>query len=147
MEQDILKKSYQSKLKKPLKSSVKRALIVNYFMNRNRHFSVEELYDEIKKMSLKISYSTVYRTLNLLSSIGLARECVFKDGMTRFEPAHRSRHHDHLVCERCGKIIEFEEPKIEKLQKEVARRHKFTVDWHRMELYGLCAECKKKEKL
>ena len=81
------------------------------------------------------------------TKLGLARECIFKDGMLRFEPVHGPKHHDHLVCERCGKIIEFEEPKIEKLQEEVARRHKFLVDWHRMELYGLCAECRKKEKL
>ena len=134
-------------LKKSLKSSAKRSLVVEYFMNRNRHFSVEELYNEIKKMNFKISYSTVYRTLNLLTKSGLAKECIFKDGMHRFEPVHGPKHHDHLVCERCGKIIEFEEPKIEKLQDEVARRHKFLVDWHRMELYGFCAECRKKEKL
>ncbi|KPJ74326.1 Fur family transcriptional regulator [candidate division TA06 bacterium DG_78] len=129
---------------KGLKTSQKRLSIIEYFLKEDRHFSVEELYYEVKKVYPKVSYSTVYRTLKLLADSGLARICSFGDGTTRFEPAHKAEHHDHLVCQRCGTIIEFKSTEIELLQKKIAQKHNFLVVLHKLELYGLCANCKKK---
>lgn len=127
-----------------LKSSDKRSFVVDYFIQTDRHFTVEELYFEIKKLRPGISYSTVYRTLKLLAQCGLATESMFGESKSRYEPVHNSGHHDHLVCRKCGKIIEFENDKIEKLQKDVARNYGFHVSAHRLELYGLCKKCQKK---
>lgn len=129
-----------------LKCSDKRTYVVAFFIRAGRHFTVEELYHEIKKRKSGISYSTVYRALKLLTQWGLAGESMFGDSVSRYEPISKSRHHDHLVCQVCGKIIEFENDKIEKLQDDVAHRYGFDVSTHRLELYGVCRECAKKRR-
>ncbi len=130
--------------KRGLKTSQKRSFIIDYFLKKDRHFSVEELYNEIKKTKSGISYSTVYRTLKLLAECGLASECNFGDGISRFEPVHEAKHHDHLICRKCGRIFEFENTDIERLQKGVAKKYQFKVVFHKLELYGLCSKCQKK---
>ncbi len=136
--------SYKSK--RGLKTSQKRLFIIDYFLNEDRHFSIEELYDEIRRINAHISFSTVYRTLKLLTECGLAQECRFGEGVVRYEPVHKAQHHDHLICRKCGKIIEFENSKIEALQKHVAKKYNFLVDFHTLELYGLCSTCQKKKR-
>jgi len=128
---------------KRLKNSRKRTAVVDYFLKEDRHFTIEELYHEIKKINSGISYATVYRALRLLADMGLANVCRFKGRETRFEPRHRSEHHDHLICVRCGRIIEFSQNEIEKLQERVAAQHKFKVASHILELYGFCEKCAK----
>ncbi len=141
-----LKEVYGYQSKKKLKTSSKRSLVIEYFIKEDRHFSVEELYDEVKKINPRVSFSTVYRALKLLSDLGLASECNFGDGIIRFEPVHKEQHHDHLVCQKCGNIIEFKNEKIEKIQRDVAKKYIFLVLSHRMELYGVCSDCRKKRR-
>jgi Fe2+ or Zn2+ uptake regulation protein len=88
-----------------------------------------------------IGFSTVYRTMKLLCESGLVSERHFRDGEALYENV--SEHHDHCICTSCGKIIEFENEKIEELQEAVARKFGFRLVTHKMELYGLCAECRK----
>ncbi|HEC79478.1 MAG TPA: transcriptional repressor [candidate division WOR-3 bacterium] len=140
---ELLEQFHRLKSNRGLKRSSKRSFVIDYFMKQDRHYSVEGLYEEVKRLNPGISYSTVYRTLNLLVELGLATACDFGSGILKFEPAHRAGHHDHLVCRRCGRIIEFENPEIEKLQNKVAKKYRFLVDSHRMELYGLCEKCQK----
>ena len=87
---------------------------------------------------------TVYRTLKLLTECGVAFERKFGDGLTRYELADETHHHDHLICVDCGKIIEFEEPKIEELQEKIAARYGFVLKTHKHEMYGSCADCQAK---
>uniref|UniRef100_A0A7V0Z4N4 Ferric uptake regulation protein n=1 Tax=candidate division WOR-3 bacterium TaxID=2052148 RepID=A0A7V0Z4N4_UNCW3 len=129
-----------------LKSSQKRQFIINYFLNQDKHLSVEELYNMIKNKVPKIGYSTVYRTLKLLAECGIVSIRHFEKGITRFEPIHKKQHHDHLICTRCGAIIEFINQEIEKIQKRVARKYNFSVLDHKLEIYGLCLKCARKEK-
>ena len=137
-------KTFESYLHdKGLKSTHQRHDIVNFFLQKDKHFSVEELYHELQKRDPKIGYATVYRTLKLLVKAGLATECQFGEGLTRFEPVHGSEHHDHLFCLKCGKIIEFENDKIEQLQIEVAKKNNFKLTNHKCVLYGYCSKCKK----
>lgn len=141
-----LQRFIKQRSKYGLKCSDKRTYVVDYFIRAGRHFTVEELYNEIKKRKTGISYSTVYRALKLLTQWGLAGESMFGDSVSRYEPISRSGHHDHLVCQVCGKIIEFENGKIERLQDDVAHRYGFDVTTHRLELYGVCRECRKKRR-
>jgi len=143
---DPLQEFYRCRLQMGLKSSCKRSLVVEYFIEKDRHYTVEELYDEVKRVNPKVSLSTVYRTLKLLSNCGLASECNFGDGVIRFEPVHKTQHHDHLICVKCGKIIEFKNDRIEKIQKDVAKRYTFSISSHRMVLYGLCDGCQKRRR-
>jgi len=124
-----------------LKSTRQRDRILDVFVSAGRHLSAEELYLLIKNTDRGIGYATVYRTLKLLTLAGLAYERRFEDGVTRFEYNAEERHHDHLICTRCGRIIEFENEQIEALQRGVAKKNKFQVHNHKLELYGHCAEC------
>ncbi len=129
---------------KGLKNTSQRMLILEAFLNSDSHYSTEDLYLKLRQENPKIGYATVHRTLKLLAESGLAIELNFGDGQARFEPVHEAEHHDHLVCTKCGLIIEFEEPRIETLQSEVAKRYNFKIQSHRHELYGLCQDCAKK---
>ncbi len=134
------------KHKAGMKNSMKRAFIVAYFLAQDRHYSIEELHQEIKGIKRGLGYSTIYRALKLLSKCGLASECDFADGVRRFEPLHSAKHHDHLVCQKCGRVIEFENDEIENLQQEVARKNHFQVQSHELKIFGVCALCQKKTK-
>ncbi|HEY6012278.1 MAG TPA: Fur family transcriptional regulator [Nitrospirota bacterium] len=128
---------------KGLRSTGQRGLILDSFVTAGKHVSAEELYARVKKAHPGIGYATVYRTLKLLAEAGLAEERRFEDGFTRYEFRATDSHHDHLICTRCGTIIEFENERIEQLQQDVARKNRFLVQSHKLELYGLCASCQK----
>jgi len=129
-----------------MKSTRQRRQILDVFVSARRHLSAEELTLLVKKTDAGIGYATVYRTMKLLAGAGLAHERRFEDGVTRFEYAAAEKHHDHLICTRCGKIIEFENEKIEQLQHGVAKKNRFQVLSHKLELYGLCSDCQGKKK-
>jgi Fur family ferric uptake transcriptional regulator len=126
-----------------LKSTAQRDDIAHVFFASRGHISVEELYHQVKQVNSRIGYATVYRTMKLLTECGLAVERHFRDGEARYESAE-GHHHDHMICERCGKIVEFAELRIETLQAEVAHRLGFRFTGHKMELYGWCRDCQKK---
>lgn len=133
-------------MKKGLKYSKKREIIVDYFVNADRHFTVEQLYNEIKKSNPRIGYTTIYRTLKLLVECGIASVHHFGEEETRYEPLNKAQHHDHLICKKCGKITEFTHQGIEKFQKDVAKKHGFLPQSHILQIHGLCLSCKKKSK-
>lgn len=124
-----------------LKSTRQRELILEEFLRCTSHPSTEELYLRLRDQEPGLGYATVHRTLKLFAACGIAAEQNFGDGQTRFESTSSEEHHDHLICRGCGAIFEFEEPRIEALQREVAARHGFTIASHRMELYGRCGVC------
>jgi Fur family ferric uptake transcriptional regulator len=128
---------------KGLKSTRQRALIVETFFQAGGHVSVEDVWSRVRKVDQRVSVATVYRTMKLLAESGLAHARNFGDGQTRYEAAVGREHHDHLICTSCGKIIEFENDRIEALQEHVAKRHGFKVTSHKMELYGLCRDCQR----
>jgi len=125
-----------------LKNTNQRNIVAEVFFGAQGHLSAEDLYKKVSRKEPGIGLTTVYRTLKLLTDAGLAAERRFggePSGM--YEKEEDGKHHDHLICTRCGKIIEFKEPKIEQMQEEVASRYGFTVEDHRMELYGICHTC------
>lgn len=128
-----------------LKSTHQRDLIVREFFRRHQHLTVEELLAKVRSADPTVGYATVYRTLKLLSECGLALKREFGGGRARFEHP-TDHHHDHLICMKCGKIIEFENDSIEEMQERVCRRHKFLLTSHKMELYGLCGRCRKRKR-
>jgi Fur family ferric uptake transcriptional regulator len=123
-----------------LKSTRQRDLIVDEFLRSDGHLSIEELLARVRRKSPRVGYVTVYRTLKLLADAQLAVARRFGDGQSRFERADGAArpHHDHLICTECGRIIEFENPEIERLQDEVAREYGFAVASHKLEIYGRC---------
>ena len=126
-----------------LKSTRQRDIILDEFLRSGSHLSTEELYLQLRKQHPHIGYATVHRTLKLFAECGIAEPRNFGDGQTRYESSSGEEHHDHLICTDCGAIVEFEDPQIEALQETVARRHGFNIERHRLELYGLCRQCRK----
>jgi len=124
-----------------LKSTRQREVILEEFLRCTSHPSTEELYLRLRRQEPGIGYATVHRTLKLFASCGIAAEQNFGDGQTRFESTRRDEHHDHLICRGCGAILEFEDARIEALQREVATRYGFIIESHRLELYGRCNTC------
>jgi len=123
-----------------LKRTRQRDVILDAFLAAKGHVSSEDLYQSIRKKHPRIGYTTVYRTMKLFVEAGLAEERHFDDGVARYEV--EQDHHDHLVCTKCGKIVEFESDLIEKTQTEIAARYGFRVVRHRHELYGHCSTCR-----
>ena len=128
-------------LSQGLKSTRQRELILEVFLRAGSHLSTEELYLRLRRKNPKIGYATVHRTLKLFAECGIAEQRHFGDGQARYEASDHDEHHDHLICTACGKIVEFEDPRIEELQIEVAGEHGFSIERHRLELYGCCPDC------
>ncbi len=123
-----------------LRTTEQRRLIVNMFFDSKEHLTIDELLDLVRSRDSRVGYATVYRTMKMLSEGGIAHELHFGDGVTRYELADDEAHHDHLICEECGHITEFEEPLIEELQGRIAARYGFVVTHHKHELYGHCQD-------
>ncbi|MCA9544018.1 MAG: transcriptional repressor [Myxococcales bacterium] len=122
-----------------LKFTQQRRLITEVFFDpdlRDEHPSTEELYLRVRARDARVGYATVYRTLKLLVDAGLANPTRFGDKQVRYEPEMPGEHHDHLVCQECGAVLEFEEHAIEALQEAVAAKFGFALTDHRMVLYG-----------
>jgi len=123
------------------KNTRQRDLIVEVFLKAEGHLSLQELQALVRKQVGTVGYATVYRTMKLLMDAGVAVERNFGSDAACFELAEFGTHHDHLICDGCGKIIEFEDPVIEERQEWIARNFRFQVSRHRHEIYGLCEGC------
>jgi Fur family ferric uptake transcriptional regulator len=129
-----------------LKATRQREEIVQIFLREPGHRNLGQIYAQVAQANPKIGYTTVYRTLKLLTRLGLATQRKFADGETRYERTYEGTHHDHLICLECGKILEFEDQALETLQEQIAERYRFKTFHHRMEIYGLCSTCRLKKK-
>ena len=105
--------------------------------NPDRHMSAEDVYRSLLEAGDGIGLATVYRVLAQLQIAGLVVKHYFEDAHAVFEITS-GEHHDHLICVRCGKIVEFVDEVIEERQQEVAKRHGFEMADHSMVIYGLC---------
>jgi Fur family ferric uptake transcriptional regulator len=124
---------------KGLKQTRQREVIASTFFKTKKHIRIEELLQEVRKVEPTIGYVTVYRTLLLLKDCGLAHQRHFGEGQSLFENA--GEHHDHMICIKCGKIVEFEDDRIEILQEETCKKFNFRMVSHRHEIYGACSSC------
>ena len=128
-----------------LKFTAQREAILRTLFDNPDHFTPENLYLLVKAQypDLNTGITTVYRTLNLLEENKLATSLSFGSQGKKFELGNKP-HHDHLICEECGQITEFEDAQIEKLQHQIADKHKFKLTDHLMQLYGICKNCQNK---
>ncbi|MCB2264032.1 MAG: ferric iron uptake transcriptional regulator [Candidatus Thiosymbion ectosymbiont of Robbea hypermnestra] len=102
-----------------------------------RHVTAEDVYRMLLENGEEIGLATVYRVLTQFESAGLVCRNNFEGGQSIFE-LDCGKHHDHLVCVKCGKIVEFIDEVIEKRQTAVAKRHGFTIQDHSLVIYGVC---------
>ena len=114
--------------------------------NEKDHLSAEEIFMFLKKSNSDIGLATVYRTLEILTQLGVANKVIFEDGLSRYD-LHRDKSthfHHHLLCMECGKIDEIFEDLLADVEKDVEKRYQFKVEDHRLTFHGMCADCQKK---
>jgi Fur family transcriptional regulator, ferric uptake regulator len=126
-----------------LKLTPHRQLILDIFLDNEGHRSAEDIYRMVREKDPRIGYTTVYRTMKILADCGLARSIDLADGITRYEHLYNHEHHDHMICMECGNSIEFYKPEIETLQDEASAQLGFKVLDHKLQIYGLCKDCRK----
>lgn len=131
-------------IKKGLKLTKERFAVLDQVFSFHGHFEPDQLYFRIKDSGLRVSRASVYRTLNLLVESGLVEKVSRTEKGTIYEHTFGHKHHDHLICEACGRIIEFYSAKIEQLQNEICRKNSFTGMSHTLEIKGYCQKCRKK---
>jgi Fur family ferric uptake transcriptional regulator len=127
---------------KGLRNTRQREAILDVFFSADKHITVEELFNMMKKTIPEIGYATVHRNLSLLCECGLADEIKIGKQKTRYEQRLGQEHHDHLICLKCGRFIEVHDNKIEKLQDKLAAANDFIPVRHKLEIYGICKECR-----
>ena len=122
--------------RKGLRMTSQRKIIAQVLENAADHPDVEELYKRASKIDPTISIATVYRTVKLFDEAGILDKLEFGDGRARYENAERE-HHDHLIDINSGRVIEFMDSDIEKLQEKIAQKLGYRLMGHKLELYGV----------
>lgn len=118
-----------------------RHIIEFFFGAAEQHISLKDIEDHLRKKAHRPNLDQISRTMQILVDYGFAAERQFPDGRPRYEHLHIGEHHDHLYCLRCGTIVEFYSPELERLQDQAAAEHGFHAFTHRLLVRGLCRDC------
>jgi Fur family ferric uptake transcriptional regulator len=118
-----------------------RFKVLEAFLQTEKHVTVEELGQRLEENGWKLEPEFVRETLQLMCRFGFASQSRFDNGVILYEHRHLGQHHDHMICTKCRKILEFEEEKIEQLQIKIAAAKGFHMLQHKMEIYGICNDC------
>ena len=139
----LLLEKFQSLLKEnTLKFTKQRELVLKFLYDNDGHFTPEDIYTLLKQENpdINIGIATVYRTLALLETSQIASSISFGVQGKKYELGLK-KHHDHLICTKCGKIIEFFDDVIEERQEAIAKKFNFKMTDHTMKIVGLCENC------
>jgi len=127
---------------KGLRMTRERAIVVEEIFSSHEHFDAEQLIERLAhSRDKRVSRSTTYRALKNLEEAGLIRKVARQDNREIYEHDYGYPQHDHLICRRCGTLIEFHNEAINDVLEEVAQRHGFRMEGHRLEVSGLCDRC------
>jgi len=135
-----------------LRVTAQRRAILDTVFNTRQHFTAEELLAWSRRRDRSVSRATVYRTLPLLTESGLVREMDFGKDYKFYDPNYAEHpHHNHIICQDCQRIIEFDSDKLAELDQEISDRFGFSVTSHRLQITATCKEfhkfgtCKRRE--
>lgn len=131
-------------VRRGLKFTTERQLILKEVFSIHEHFEADDIADGLKREGERVSRASIYRTLPLLVESGLLREVHSSEKHSHYEHVFGHKHHDHLICTKCGRTIEFSDDRIEGLQNRVCEKHGFLATAHSLEIIGVCAECQDK---
>ncbi len=137
-EKEQFKKLFQNELVDHFDTRFK---ILEAFLSTEDHVTASELGQLLEEAGEILEPEFIRDTLKLMCHFGFAQIRTFNNGKTRYEHRHLGQHHDHMICTKCKKIVEFKNDQIENLQAQVAASHGFHMLQHKMEIYGICSEC------
>lgn len=143
IEYSLLLEKFQTLLKEnTLKFTKQRELVLKFLYENDGHFTPEDIYTLLKQQhpEINIGIATVYRTLSLLETSQIASSISFGVQGKKYELGLK-KHHDHLICTKCSKIIEFFDKTIEERQEDIAKEFNFKMTGHTMKIVGLCEDC------
>ena len=124
-----------------------RLAVLEIFLGTEGHVTVDELRELLLRNGHPLDRDFIQVTIELMCQYGFAQKNRFNDGEFRYEHRHLGQHHDHMICTKCNTIIEFENQAIEQLQTRIASTYGFHMLQHKMELYGICHDCRKRRDL
>lgn len=130
-----------------LRKTPERETIIEEIFSIHDHFDVDELFLRLRNKRKRVSKASLYRTIPLLIESGLIKEVYFEDGHLHYEHIYGHKDHSHLRCNRCGRIIEFDDDEIGTLQKRIGKKYNFAVTAHRFELIGYCPQCGQRDRV
>jgi Fur family ferric uptake transcriptional regulator len=119
-----------------------RVAVAEVLLLRDRHYSAEELAQALALDGIKVGTATIYRTLEVLVKSGLVVERDFGEGFRRFESARDMPHHEHMLCTQCGKVVEFQDERLERMTTLIAESKGYARQRHRLVIYGVCESCR-----
>ncbi|MBS9782659.1 MAG: transcriptional repressor [Arcobacter sp.] len=132
-------KKHTSALK--IKNSIQRDYILKVLYHCKKHLSAEEIAKNIKEQyNLDVGIVTIYNALKFFEEINLVKSLSIGNNPKKYE-LNLFDHHDHLICTKCYKIVEFSDEEIEQRQRDISKKHNFLIQKHEMILYGLCENC------
>jgi len=124
-----------------LKYTAERRRVLLAVMRNNDHFEAEQLVLDMRQTAARVGKATVYRTLKLLVDCRIVREVHFSNKQVHYEHIYGQEPHDHMVCRRCGRIVEFDAAEVMRLRDRLAARRRFQAISHRFQIFGLCEGC------
>jgi Fur family transcriptional regulator, ferric uptake regulator len=133
-------REYLASRPRPQRFTTQQRDMVHYIFSKHNHFDADELIDQMKREGFRVSRATVYRTLNKLVDSGLLRR-INLGVRTVYEHDYGYAQHDHLYCEKCGSMIEFLDPTLEKVIRDVCEQHHFQYQGHTFVIRGVCSTC------
>ncbi|ERL25017.1 Fur family transcriptional regulator [Mitsuokella sp. oral taxon 131] len=131
------------------KMTPQRQTVLQIFLDRpGKHLSAEDVHGLLRDEHSEIGLATVYRSLELLSDLGILQKMEFGDGCSRYEvntTDPSQHHHHHLICTSCGKVLEFEDDLLDDLEHDIMEKSQFKIHDHQVKFFGICKECQEKK--
>lgn len=143
MAENRLQKAIETLKESGVRITPQRHAVLDYLMNAVIHPTADEIYKALEGKFPNMSVATVYNNLRVLRENGLVRELTYGDSSSRFE-CNFSDHY-HIICESCGKIVDFHYPSLDEVESLAQKVTGFEVSHHRMEVYGVCKNCQQHE--
>ena len=142
VEFEVFLKNFKEQVsKRGFKNSIQKDYILKILFFSDEHLTAEQITSKVKMdYNIDVGIATVYRTMKFFEDLNVIESLDIGDGVKRYE-INFERHHDHLVCTSCGKIVEFTDEFIEEQQIKITQNNNFKLEDHVMTIYGLCENC------